>query len=71
MLRKKQEAKEAIFEEPKTKIDLDEELQKLERIKQLRQSQMDEYRNRLNQQKLKEMTKIYFQNEQKLLKYRQ
>lgn len=71
MLRKKQEAKEAIFEEPKNKIDLDEELQKLERIKQLRQSQMDEYRNRLNQQKLKEMTKIYFQNEQKLLKYRQ
>ena len=46
ILRKKREAQEAIFEEPSKKIDLDAELQKLERIKDLRRSKMEEQRER-------------------------
>lgn len=71
MLKKKREAQALIFDEPKNTLDLDAELQKLERIKQMRRSQMEEERERRNQAKLRELTKIYFQNEYALLKSKQ
>jgi len=71
VLKKKREAQALIFDEPKNTLDLDAELQKLERIKQMRRSQMEEERERRNQAKLRELTKIYFQNEYALLKSKQ
>ena len=59
VLQRKREASEAIFEKRK-EIDLDEELQKLERIKELRRSKFDEHRERVNQEKLRQLTNIYF-----------
>lgn len=40
----------------KKEIDLDAELQKLEKIKELRRSKLEEHRDRVNTEKLKVMT---------------
>ena len=49
---KKREAKSAMFDEKK-KLDLDAELQKLERIKRERRSQYEEHMDRVNKAKLR------------------
>ena len=59
MLQKKREAAKKIFE-PEKEMNLDEELQKLERIKQQRRNIVNEIREKNNQEKLRQMTNLYF-----------
>ena len=68
VMQKKREAQEAMYDGSDRMIDLDAELQKLERIKEMRRSKLDEHREKLNAQKLQQLTKIYFQNERNMLK---
>ena len=48
-------------------MNLDEELQKLERIKQQRRNIVNEIREKNNQEKLRQMTNMYFQKEYMML----
>ena len=49
VLQKKREAQSAIFDEPKhNRLDLDAELQKLEKLKEMRRSKMEEHRDKRN-----------------------
>ena len=66
MLQKKREAAKKIFE-PEKEMNLDEELQKLERIKQQRRNIVNEIREKNNQEKLRQMTNLYFQKEYMML----
>ncbi len=60
-MRKKREAESALFEEgDSNRLDLDAELQKLERIKEMRRSHFEEQRDKRNQEKLQQMTNLYF-----------
>ena len=70
VLNKKREAENAIFDDSKD-IDLDAELQKLEKIKELRRSKLEEHRDRINKAKLDVMTQVYMQNEYAQLKNQQ
>lgn len=48
-------------------FDLDEELAKLEQIKKLRQQDFNDHREKINKAKMEQLTKIYFQNEMRIM----
>ena len=69
VMRKKREAQK-IFEQQKP-IDLDFELQKLEKIKEMRRNEFEERRDQAQKERLKQMTSMYFEAEKNKMAHNQ
>jgi hypothetical protein len=67
ILQKLRKAERDLFDQEKL-YDLDAELQKLEKIKEMRRSKLEEHRDVVNRAKLTSMTAMYFQQEHNLIK---
>ena len=65
VIKKKQQ--ESRPEPEEQAFDLDEELAKLEQIKKLRQQDFNDLREKINKAKMEQLTKIYFQNEMRIM----